>query len=83
MLKLAPFWSDPDYGLTPITRELLPRATLLIVTDYRIGDQVQRRIPTVSDYRVRQMRDRGLRLYIWYANRPITKQMSCPVIAYC
>jgi hypothetical protein len=30
-------------------------------TDHRIGDQVQRRIPTVSDYRVRQMRDRGLR----------------------
>ena len=31
------------------------------VTDHRIGDQVQRCPPTVSDYRVRQMRDRGLR----------------------
>ena len=71
------------------------------VTDHRIGDQVQLCTPTVSDYRVRQMRDRGLRAipakldkspyarfsgrdskHIWYANRPITKQMSCPVIAY-
>jgi len=33
----------------------------LRITDHRIGNQVQRRIPTVSDYRVRQMRDRGLR----------------------
>jgi hypothetical protein len=31
------------------------------VTDHRVGDQVQRCTPTVSDYRVRQMRDRGLR----------------------
>jgi hypothetical protein len=33
----------------------------LRITDHRIGNQVQRRIPTVSDCRVRQMRDRGLR----------------------
>jgi hypothetical protein len=32
----------------------------LRITDHRIGNQVQRRIPTVSDCRVRQMRDRGL-----------------------
>ena len=31
------------------------------VTDHRIGDQAQRCTPTVSDYRVRQMRDRGLK----------------------
>ena len=30
------------------------------VTDHRLGDQVQHRIRTVSDYRVRQVRDRGL-----------------------
>jgi len=39
-------------------RDFLPVAN---VTDHRVGDQVQRRIPTVSDCRVRQMRDRGLR----------------------
>ena len=45
--------------IQPLLREL--SETTPQVTDHRVGNQVQRRIQTVSDCRVRQMRDRGLR----------------------
>jgi len=50
---------------------------LFKVTDHRIGNQVPRRIQTVSDCRVRQMRDRGLRSVLLHTSRPMIKQRWC------
>jgi hypothetical protein len=52
------------------------------VTVHRVSNQGHRYTQSVCDYRVLQMRERGLSAILRYANRPMTKQMLYPVIAY-
>ena len=52
------------------------------ISDHAVVSDATPYPQTVSDYRVPQMREIGLRAIARYASRPMTKQMRYPVIAY-